>query len=230
MRGKEPVTRKDEQCEESYSSPSSSSSSDYDEFFSSAKSSIDKLYKRLNDTEADLVREKRDNKELAERNKKLEEQLRRAKEREESSKNLKEELKRDKEGEESSKKNLEQTKNKLRKLCTTFAEECDQTCNQQGASQSSKRRKYCLKVGEVNGLFNCPICFQPWNQSEEHNFCSLSCGHFFGRSCITKWISRDGSRGSSTCPVCSSRVSLSDIRHHYVSQIYDGAMKFAQAE
>ncbi|GLJ27671.1 hypothetical protein SUGI_0543230 [Cryptomeria japonica] len=203
MSGKErPVAREDEECEESYASSSSdedseesyssscsdeesedsylSPSSDEDEGrensarrspkerFQSLQASLKcaDYCKQCDGTKADLVKAKRDNKKLAERNKKLEEELKRAKEREESSKKIKEELKRAKERED--------------------------------------------KAGEVNDLLNCTICFQPWTQSGEHNFCSLSCGHFFGRSCITKWISRNGSCGPST--------------------IYDGVMKLAQAD
>ncbi|XP_059077633.1 protein argonaute 2 isoform X2 [Cryptomeria japonica] len=152
-------------------------------------------------TEAVLIIAKRDIKELAERNKKLEEELKRVKEGEESIKKLEEQLKRAKEGEESSRQNLEQTRNKLRELSTTFGamkEECDKVCDQQGAAPQLKKRKYVLKVFEVNDLLNCPICWEPWSQSGEHNACSLSCGHFFGKSCITRWISSDGNRSFSS--------------------------------
>ncbi|KAH9302580.1 hypothetical protein KI387_014163, partial [Taxus chinensis] len=47
--------------------------------------------------------------------------------------------------------------------------------------------------------FHCLICMEPWTESQsgDHNICSLACGHFFGRSCITKWIKQQCDESSS---------------------------------
>ncbi|KAH9302355.1 hypothetical protein KI387_013938, partial [Taxus chinensis] len=55
-------------------------------------------------------------------------------------------------------------------------------------TEVSTNRRYVLNVHEVDDSLNCPICFEPWSKSAEHLICSLACGHFFGRSCITSWI------------------------------------------
>ncbi|KAH9324709.1 hypothetical protein KI387_004887, partial [Taxus chinensis] len=34
----------------------------------------------------------------------------------------------------------------------------------------------------------CSICMEPWTANGEHQICSLACGHYFGRSCIRKWL------------------------------------------
>ncbi|XP_059076848.1 protein SGM1-like [Cryptomeria japonica] len=168
--------------------------------------------KQIHDMEAELLRARSQSKELAERSNKLEE-LHKAQEKEHCS----------------TERNHEQTRNKLQEWCTTLAamkEECDQVCKQQGyaveAPQLSKKRKYVLKVYEINECVNCPICFEPWAQSGEHNVCSLSCGHFFGGSCITQWIKKSGSRSSSKCPLRSKKATLKEIRNHCVSETYAG--------
>ncbi|XP_057854453.2 uncharacterized protein LOC131064365 isoform X1 [Cryptomeria japonica] len=172
----------------------------------------EQYFKQIHDMDAELLTARSEIEELAERNNKLEEKLHVAEK-----------------SEESSKRNLDQTKNMLEDWSTTLAamkDECDQVCKQQEhrgeAPRLSKKRKYIVKVYEINHCVNCPICFQPWAQSGEHNVCSLSCGHFFGRSCITQWIRKSGARGSSKCPLCSSKATLKEIRNHSVSETYAG--------
>ena len=46
---------------------------------------------------------------------------------------------------------------------------------------------------------------------------SLKCGHFFGFSCIEKWLS---SAGGDDCPNCNEKASKNDIRQHYVSNLH----------
>ncbi|KAH9302205.1 hypothetical protein KI387_013788, partial [Taxus chinensis] len=55
------------------------------------------------------------------------------------------------------------------------------------------------KGADTDDCYSCLICMEPWTQSksEEHNICSLACGHFFGRSCIIKWIKHNGDGHSS---------------------------------
>ncbi|KAH9302351.1 hypothetical protein KI387_013934, partial [Taxus chinensis] len=60
----------------------------------------------------------------------------------------------------------------------------------------STKRRYVLKVHEIDNSLNCPICFEPWSESTEHSICSLACGHFFGRSCIISWINKTGTGSS----------------------------------
>ncbi|GLJ27668.1 hypothetical protein SUGI_0543140 [Cryptomeria japonica] len=142
MSGMEPVGWEDEESEER-----NSGGRDPLQHFQSLQSSMMSVFDEYcKHMEAKLIRAKKDNKELAKTNKKLKEELNRAKE-----------------VEESCKQNLEQTRNKVRKLCTTIVavkEECDEVCNQGGVldQQLSKRRKHV-----------CPICLEPWSESGEHN-------------------------------------------------------------
>ncbi|KAH9302200.1 hypothetical protein KI387_013783, partial [Taxus chinensis] len=75
-----------------------------------------------------------------------------------------------------------------------------------------------LQIFDFDDSQNCSICMEPWTQSGEHNICSLACGHFFGRSCITRWIKHLGTR-SSKCPQCSKKATLRDMRNHYLQRI-----------
>ncbi|GLJ22460.1 hypothetical protein SUGI_0422840 [Cryptomeria japonica] len=77
------------------------------------------------------------------------------------------------------------------------------------------------KFSDIDDSFHCLICMEPWTESQsgEHNICSLACGHFFGRSCITKWIKLNRLSNSSKCPTCQKEATLKDIRNHYVEHI-----------
>ena len=38
--------------------------------------------------------------------------------------------------------------------------------------------------------------------------------HFFGQSCIEKWL-----RGASSCPNCNEKAARKDVRPHYVARL-----------
>jgi len=61
----------------------------------------------------------------------------------------------------------------------------------------------------------CPICFEPWTNSGEHRIASLKCGHFFGRSCIERWLRSSGD----DCPNCNEKAHKRDVRLHYVARL-----------
>ncbi|XP_057839336.1 uncharacterized protein LOC131049309 isoform X2 [Cryptomeria japonica] len=62
----------------------------------------------------------------------------------------------------------------------------------------------------------CSICMEPWNSNGEHQICSLACGHYFGRSCIRKWLEQNRVTNSRKCPLCFKKAKLRDIRLHYL--------------
>ena len=62
----------------------------------------------------------------------------------------------------------------------------------------------------------CNICFEPWSNTGSHRISSLKCGHFFGLSCIEKWLN---STGGNDCPTCNEKATKKDIRHHYVAKL-----------
>jgi E3 ubiquitin-protein ligase RFWD3 len=53
---------------------------------------------------------------------------------------------------------------------------------------------------------NCVFCFEPFVAHGKHRVVSLKCGHLFGKSCIEKWVSSNG-----TCPTCKSKARRGDI-------------------
>ena len=63
---------------------------------------------------------------------------------------------------------------------------------------------------------NCNICFEPWSNTGSHRISSLKCGHFFGFSCIEKWLN---STGGNDCPSCNEKANKRDIRHHYIHKL-----------
>lgn len=43
----------------------------------------------------------------------------------------------------------------------------------------------------------CSICYEPYDNSTDHDAFKLQCQHAFGRSCIKTWATK-----STTCPMC----------------------------
>ena len=69
----------------------------------------------------------------------------------------------------------------------------------------------------------CTICFEDWSNSGDHRIASLKCGHFFGYSCIDKWLRGSGN----ACPNCNEKnTKKSDYRFngniafYYVNYIF----------
>ena len=63
---------------------------------------------------------------------------------------------------------------------------------------------------------HCNICFEPWSNTGSHRIASLKCGHFFGFSCIEKWLN---STGGNDCPTCNEKATKRDIRPHYIHKL-----------
>ena len=79
-----------------------------------------------------------------------------------------------------------------------------------------KKRKAAESVDEENDEGSCcTICFESWSNSGEHRIASLRCGHFFGYTCIERWLRGTGS----SCPNCNEKSTKKDIRVHYVSKL-----------
>lgn len=63
----------------------------------------------------------------------------------------------------------------------------------------------------------CHICLDIWDSHGSHQICSLSCGHFFGLSCIKRVLKEQGKK-SRRCPICNTQAKESDVRLHYAVQ------------
>jgi len=84
-----------------------------------------------------------------------------------------------------------------------------------GKKAEARLRKKRKRVSEDEGEgSNCTICFEAWGNSGSHRIASLKCGHFFGQSCIEKWL-----RGASSCPNCNEKAARKDVRPHYVARL-----------
>eukprot|EP00088_Acartia_fossae_P063041 TRINITY_DN7661_c0_g1_i11.p1 TRINITY_DN7661_c0_g1~~TRINITY_DN7661_c0_g1_i11.p1 ORF type:complete len:783 (-),score=136.21 TRINITY_DN7661_c0_g1_i11:343-2664(-) len=80
----------------------------------------------------------------------------------------------------------------------------------------AKKRKAVESVEDENDEGSCcTICFEAWSNSGEHRIASLKCGHFFGYTCIEKWLRGSGS----SCPNCNEKSTKKDIRVHYVAKL-----------
>lgn len=62
---------------------------------------------------------------------------------------------------------------------------------------------------QSQGLTMCTICLEPVLGSGDHRVASLRCGHLFGKSCITSWLTTSGSR--KRCPQCNKPAKVKDI-------------------
>ncbi|KAK5642972.1 hypothetical protein RI129_009139 [Pyrocoelia pectoralis] len=61
----------------------------------------------------------------------------------------------------------------------------------------------------------CPICLESWENFGNHRICVLKCGHYFGYSCIRRWLTDEGK----TCPTCKVRSSPKYIRFIYLKKL-----------
>ncbi|OQS00868.1 E3 ubiquitin-protein ligase RFWD3 isoform X1 [Achlya hypogyna] len=71
-----------------------------------------------------------------------------------------------------------------------------------------KRRRESLEALE------CTICCELCTTHGGHRLASLACGHFFGQSCIERWV-----KTSKTCPICNRAVKRNDVRIHFTDTI-----------
>jgi len=58
----------------------------------------------------------------------------------------------------------------------------------------------------------CPQCTGLFAATGRHQACSLSCGHIFGRGCITAYLGRHKS-----CPLCGKSAKKAQIRPLYAT-------------
>lgn len=60
----------------------------------------------------------------------------------------------------------------------------------------------------------CPICQEPYSSGERNEVAvQLSCGHFFGASCLSNWLRPRTSSRKNTCPMCRQKLFKSNGRN-----------------
>ncbi|XP_021936864.1 E3 ubiquitin-protein ligase RFWD3-like isoform X2 [Zootermopsis nevadensis] len=65
----------------------------------------------------------------------------------------------------------------------------------------------------------CSICLEMWSNSGNHRLSSLRCGHFFGHSCIMRWLKSGSQNGMKRCPQCNEKARKKEIRLHYARKL-----------
>ncbi|PWA99589.1 Zinc finger, RING/FYVE/PHD-type [Artemisia annua] len=86
--------------------------------------------------------------------------------------------------------------------------------NKNKRKRDSDSHHTCCEVFDV-----CPICFQPWSSDGVHQICSLSCGHIYGRSCISKLLQQEDQSSPGKCPRCNIECTLKDVRLLYGTRL-----------
>ncbi|KAK6048907.1 zinc finger, C3HC4 type [Cooperia oncophora] len=72
-------------------------------------------------------------------------------------------------------------------------------------------------AGDEEADDGCTICYEEYTSAGEHRLASVKCGHFFGYSCIARWIRSEGR--NAVCPTCKTKASMKDIRKHYTAAV-----------
>merc|ERR1719369_2457766 len=104
--------------------------------------------------------------------------------------------------------------NRKRKADDTQDSNQDDTAKKAKNEEENKNADQEEDDDDDDGAF-CPICFEPWTNSGQHRIASLKCGHFFGQSCIEKWLRSSGD----DCPNCNEKATKRDVRLHYVARL-----------
>ncbi|XP_069668754.1 E3 ubiquitin-protein ligase rfwd3.L-like [Periplaneta americana] len=86
-------------------------------------------------------------------------------------------------------------------------------------SDGSKRGRNSDDEDDGDDGRSCPICMDIWSNSGNHRLASLRCGHFFGHSCIMRWLQIGCAAGQRRCPQCNKKANTKDIRVHYARKL-----------
>ncbi|WKX91315.1 hypothetical protein Q1695_009841 [Nippostrongylus brasiliensis] len=87
-----------------------------------------------------------------------------------------------------------------------------------GSTVPTKSSGYNAAVeDDGDGDDGCSICYEEYTSAGEHRLASVKCGHFFGYSCIARWIRSEGR--NAVCPTCKTKTSMKDVRKHYTAAV-----------
>ncbi|CAD6186480.1 unnamed protein product [Caenorhabditis auriculariae] len=75
-----------------------------------------------------------------------------------------------------------------------------------------------LDDDDENGDTSCNVCYEDYTSSGNHRLVSLKCGHFFGKSCILRWLHTEGA-AKACCPTCKERFKQRDMRQHFAKSV-----------
>lgn len=78
------------------------------------------------------------------------------------------------------------------------------------------KRSYGVMISEDDDGQTCPVCLDVWTSAGDHRLCCLKCGHLFGKSCISRWLSFEKKK---YCPQCNKKANVNDIRELYATKL-----------
>ncbi|CAJ0592745.1 unnamed protein product [Cylicocyclus nassatus] len=84
-----------------------------------------------------------------------------------------------------------------------------------GVSETAAAAQATLE--DDSGDDGCTICYEEYTSAGEHRLASVKCGHFFGYSCIARWIRSEGR--NAVCPTCKTKTTIKDVRKHYTNAV-----------
>ncbi|KAK5975832.1 Zinc finger C3HC4 type, partial [Trichostrongylus colubriformis] len=112
---------------------------------------------------------------------------------------------------------LNPTNRPKRRRTDNFATENDKDCQPGVSTETTASTTALGAAGDEETDDGCTICYEEYTSAGEHRLASVKCGHFFGYSCIARWIRSEGR--NAVCPTCKTKTTLKDIRKHYTAAV-----------
>ncbi|KIH65430.1 zinc finger, C3HC4 type [Ancylostoma duodenale] len=86
-----------------------------------------------------------------------------------------------------------------------------------GVSTETASTSAAAHADDDSGDDGCTICYEEYTSAGDHRLASVKCGHFFGYSCIARWIRSEGR--NAVCPTCKAKATIKDVRKHYTNAV-----------
>ncbi|RCN50781.1 zinc finger, C3HC4 type [Ancylostoma caninum] len=86
-----------------------------------------------------------------------------------------------------------------------------------GVSTETATTSAAVHADDDSGDDGCTICYEEYTSAGDHRLASVKCGHFFGYSCIARWIRSEGR--NAVCPTCKAKATIKDVRKHYTNAV-----------
>lgn len=117
-----------------------------------------------------------------------------------------------------SEERLNLTNGSKRRRPNNFPADDEQPCNPGISTEpTGSSALSAAPAAEDDADDGCSICYEEYTSAGEHRLASVKCGHFFGYSCIARWIRSEGR--NAVCPTCKSKATMKDVRKHYSAAV-----------
>jgi hypothetical protein len=71
--------------------------------------------------------------------------------------------------------------------------------------------KLAYEIVELNS-YECSICLEDGDESENNNFIKTDCGHYFHKECLEEWTTNN-----ETCPACRANINVDAISNAVIN-------------